>query len=199
MPLKRLAHCWRQSVERVTTIVNESKTKVDRLMNDSREKVELGSETARSCNEALEEILAQVSAVDTLVSEIAVASSEQSTGIREIAKAVGQMEQVTQQNSGVAEQSSAAAVQLKSQSGELRSVIERLANLVNGEGADLAVMGSHKAKTTARPSTAHRETKKKILNFTKRDEEKHAEEAAPVARVSGDDFAPDSNSAGFDE
>jgi methyl-accepting chemotaxis protein len=121
-----------ESVSKVNQIVSDSKTRVDRILQVSKSKVQAGSKVANECNEALGEILTNVASVDSLVSEIAVASQEQSAGIKEISKAVGQMEQVTQQNSSVAQSSSSAAEQLRAQAAALNELVELISSQVNG-------------------------------------------------------------------
>lgn len=131
---KEITDLLQESVRKVETIVNSSKEKIEVLVNQASEKVKTGGERAMECNQALDEILASVSSVDALVSEIAVASQEQATGIAEIAKAVSQMEEVTQETSEVASTSSVAAGQLSSQSLELKSVVGSLVLMVDGAG-----------------------------------------------------------------
>lgn len=190
-----------ESVQKVETIVNDSKTRVERLMSVSREKVKLGADTAKQCNESLEEILGQVSSVDTLVSEIAVASQEQATGIREIAKAVSQMEQVTQQNSGVAEESSAAAEQLSGQSVELKEMVQDLKRMVQGEGLiestePSQVIPISSAKSKVKKSWSKKEKSKPAEVPQSHEQENHQ---PMMKKVSGDDYIPSSDDPGFKE
>jgi methyl-accepting chemotaxis protein len=61
--------------------------------------------------------------LSALVTEIAEASSEQSSGIEQVTQAVGQMDEVTQQNAALVEEAAAAAESLEDQSRSLvRSV-----------------------------------------------------------------------------
>ena len=55
----------------------------------------------------------------TIVGEISVASSEQSTGVAQVGEAITQMDQATQQNAALVEQSAAAAAHLQAQSAQL--------------------------------------------------------------------------------
>jgi methyl-accepting chemotaxis protein len=132
---KEISELLTVSVEKVNSIVNSTKSRVENLMLISKEKVKTGSQTAKECDESLAEIMSQVQTVDSLVSEIAVASQEQSLGIREVSKAIGQMEQVTQQNSSVAQSSSVSAEQLRGQSEVLNSLVKDLAYIVSGSNA----------------------------------------------------------------
>ncbi len=193
---KEISTLLDESVNKVNSIVTESKSRVEQLMNLSRDKVKVGEETAKACNDSLEEILSQVSSVDTLVSEIAVASQEQSTGIREIAKAVGQMETVTQQNSSVAEASSVAAEQLNSQSIQLNQLVQDLRYIVAGdvqeessESKKVVSMRKFKEKVSqAKPSKP--ESSMREQNLTSPEKAK---------KVSGDDYVPGSDDPGFQE
>jgi methyl-accepting chemotaxis protein len=55
--------------------------------------------------------------------EITAASSEQSTGIEEVNKAIVQMDEVTQQNAALVEQAAAAASALQEQAANLAGVV----------------------------------------------------------------------------
>lgn len=174
------------SVRKVDTIVSETKTRVERLMSMSKEKVKVGSDTAKQANEALEEIITNVATVDTLVTEIAVASNEQSTGIREISKAVGQMEQVTQQNSTVAQQSSVSAAQLNSQATALNAVVGDLASVVTGSHQEVG--NSARTEGHSNNVVAFR-GKKTMVPLAKSD--------IDLKAVSGSDIVPSSDDPGF--
>jgi len=157
------------SVHKVNSIVNDTKSRVQRLTSNSKDKVKSGAQTAKECTDALEEILQNIQSVDSMVSEIAVASSEQSTGIQEISKAVGQMEQVTQQNSTVAQGSSVSAEQLRAQATHLNSIVQDLIFLIHGDRTnnthhpkDLA---SEKASPSAGTSSKKGKDPKVAQNF----------------------------------
>ncbi|MGZ3782812.1 MAG: methyl-accepting chemotaxis protein, partial [Pseudobdellovibrionaceae bacterium] len=131
-----------ESVRKVETIVDETKRKIDQLMAMNKEKVEAGSHTANECASALEEILQNVGNVDSMVSEIAVASREQSLGIKEISKAVGQMEQVIQKNTTMASSSSTSSEHLKTQADALEHIIHDLQIIVSGHSSKIEVQSS---------------------------------------------------------
>ncbi len=198
---KEITEMLSQSVSQVESIIGETKTRVDRLMFDSRKKVEIGTETAKDCNEALEEILVQVSGVDALVSEISVASQEQSTGIREISKAVGQMEEVTQQNSSVAQASSLSADALRLQSTQLKSLVRGLANIISGSGnhQPIAVVeknSSDNGKVVA--IDRNRNAQKKFAKGNSEERFNESFSSASLQKASGSDSVPSSNDPGFD-
>jgi methyl-accepting chemotaxis protein len=195
---KEITEMLEQSIRQVENIVADTKSKVEKLMNTSKEKVSYGADTAKECNVALDEILTNVSSVDSLVSEIAIASNEQSTGIREISKAVGQMEEVTQQNSSVAQASSAAAEQLSSQSSELNQIVIDLVHLVNGQNAQLQQNESKPQPKSSRIDQRSAE-KTNILKFSKNKPAPSEKEFEPsFKKASGGESVPSSDDAGFE-
>ncbi len=135
-----------QSVQKVEHMVRQAQTNFSSIIQSSQHKVETGNRTAQECNVVLEEIIENVTSVDTLVSEIAVASKEQSQGIREISKAIGQMEQVTQQNTSVAQSSSHEAEELSQRSSELNHIVGELKVWMTGD-----VDGDHGSNPVASP------------------------------------------------
>lgn len=183
---KEISTLLEESIRKVESIVGETKSRVERLMNTSKDKVRQGSETAKQCNEALDEILVNVQNVDSLVSEIAVASTEQSTGIREISKAVGQMEQVTQQNTSVSQSSSVSAEQLKAQASSLNSIVEELARVVQGQGGRPAL-------------SAGGESSAKVLQMPKRTATASVSHSEVLKKVANSDAVPAANDPGFEE
>ncbi|HMC43837.1 MAG TPA: methyl-accepting chemotaxis protein, partial [Caballeronia sp.] len=61
--------------------------------------------------------------VTDIMGEISAASDEQSQGIEQVSRAVGQMDEVTQQNAALVEQAAAAAASLEEQTRKLKDVV----------------------------------------------------------------------------
>lgn len=120
------------SINKVQSIVQETREKVQRLVQESKEKVDAGSRVAERCSQVLGNILVNVQDVDGRVGEIANASREQSEGVEEINKAMNQLNQVTQQNTQVAEKAAHTGEELAAQSERLRSMAEELTMVVHG-------------------------------------------------------------------
>jgi methyl-accepting chemotaxis protein len=129
---KEISTLLEDSVRKVEEISLESSKKVERLINLSKGKIKIGADTAHLCNGSLKEILENVQNVDTLISEISMASQEQSSGMREISKAMGQLDAVTHQNTTVAQGTSLTADQLRAQSSDLNKVVQKLYDQVRG-------------------------------------------------------------------
>jgi uncharacterized phage infection (PIP) family protein YhgE len=102
------------------------------LIQDSVRKVESGSELVNQSGKSLEEIVGAVKRVTDIVSEIAAASREQTSGIEQVNKAVTQMDQVTQANAGQTEELSGTAEGLAAQAEQLQKLV---ANFKLEEGA----------------------------------------------------------------
>ncbi|WP_299531519.1 methyl-accepting chemotaxis protein [uncultured Herbaspirillum sp.] len=123
------------------------------LISDSVAKVEGGSLLVAEAGHTMEQVVSSVRSVTDIVGEISAASVEQSTGIEEINRAVGQMDQSTQQNAALVEQAAAAAGALQEQAATLASAISifRLA-----QTATVSVAAPAKPAVLARSTVATR-------------------------------------------
>jgi len=95
------------------------------LIEGSVQQVATGAELVDQAGQTMHEIVDSVARVATLMSEIAVASREQSRGIDEINHAVTQMDEGTQQNAALVEQAAAAAHSLRDQTRQLAALVAR--------------------------------------------------------------------------
>ena len=85
------------------------------LISASVDNVAAGSKLVDDAGQAMDDIVAQVKRVSSLIAEISTATSEQSLGIRQIGTAVDDLDGITQQNAALVEESSAASESLKEQ------------------------------------------------------------------------------------
>ncbi|HEX8956972.1 MAG TPA: methyl-accepting chemotaxis protein [Burkholderiaceae bacterium] len=79
------------------------------LIGGSVEKVDAGARLVDQAGATMSEIVASVKRVSDIISEISVASSEQTSGIEQINQAIMQMDTVTQRNAALVEEAAAAA------------------------------------------------------------------------------------------
>jgi methyl-accepting chemotaxis protein len=107
--------------QRAAAAANEIK----HLVEDSTEHTRVGATQVQQAGNTMMEIVTSVHRVTEIMSEIAQASAEQSTGIEQINIAIGQMDDVTQQNAALVEQASAAAGALESQASNLKQLVRR--------------------------------------------------------------------------
>ncbi len=111
----------RNLAQRSATAAKEIKS----LIQDSVRKVEVGSDLVNRSGATLAEIVSSVKRVTDIVTEMASAAREQSTGIDQINKAITQMDQVTQSNAASTEEMSATASGLTDQAEQLRGTVAK--------------------------------------------------------------------------
>lgn len=73
--------------------------------------------------------------VNSMIEEIAQATSEQATGINQLTSAMGQLDKATQQNAATAEESASASQQLSEQARRLGTVVSNLGTLMGRSAA----------------------------------------------------------------
>lgn len=88
---------------------------IKELIGASAEKIATGNRLVDEAVQTMSEIESSVKKVTGIISEIAVASQEQSQGIGQVNAAIAQMDQVTQQNAALVEQVANGATQLELQ------------------------------------------------------------------------------------
>jgi methyl-accepting chemotaxis protein len=93
------------------------------LIGNSVEQVETGSKLVTQAGATMNDVVDSVQRVTNIMSEITLASKEQSIGIEQVNQAVAQMDQVTQQNAALVEEAAAAADSLQDQATHLTRVI----------------------------------------------------------------------------
>jgi methyl-accepting chemotaxis protein-1 (serine sensor receptor) len=93
------------------------------LIEDSVSKVGAGSQQVERAGATMQEIVASVKRVTDIMGEISAASTEQSSGIDQVNKAVSQMDEVTQQNAALVEEAAAAAGSLQEQAQRLAEAV----------------------------------------------------------------------------
>ncbi|HEY9462223.1 MAG TPA: methyl-accepting chemotaxis protein [Vicinamibacterales bacterium] len=121
------------------------------LITSSTGQVKDGVELVNRAGQSLHEIVESIKKVTTVVTEIANASMEQSTGIEQINRALTQMDEMTQQNSALVEENAATAKTLEQQA---MSMDERVAVFkVRGDAAETAEPApvAHERPATAKP------------------------------------------------
>ncbi len=135
----------------------QSAKEIKDLIGASVDTVEQGAALVQQAGHSMEEIVTRVRRVTELVSHIAGATGEQSSGITQVNQAVSQLDRMTQQNAAMVEQSAAAAQSVTAQvtrlmqavsvfklsSQETKAMLERVAadGAVADSGARAAAAG----------------------------------------------------------
>jgi methyl-accepting chemotaxis protein len=104
----------------------EASKEVRRLIADSLSKVSKGTELVNRSGETLKSIVSSVIRVRQIVTEIADAAAEQSSGIQQVNIAMTQMDHVTQNNSMQTDALASTAASLVVQTERLMEVVSRM-------------------------------------------------------------------------
>ncbi|HZZ11790.1 MAG TPA: methyl-accepting chemotaxis protein [Paraburkholderia sp.] len=96
---------------------------IKELIGASSGKVQAGSTLVTEAGGRMQAILTGVRRVADIMDEISAASSEQSTGIEQVARAVAEMDSVTQNNAALVEEAAAAAQSLEEQARMLKETV----------------------------------------------------------------------------
>ena len=112
-----------EEVRALARKTTEAAKEIKGLIHDSVDRVGTGVRQVADAGDAMSETLVQIRRVNELVSEIRMATQEQSTGVLLIESAVSQLDQTTQQNAALVEESASAAESLRRQAEQLMSAV----------------------------------------------------------------------------
>jgi methyl-accepting chemotaxis protein/methyl-accepting chemotaxis protein-1 (serine sensor receptor) len=117
--VRSLAHRSAKAAEDTAALIEDSILR----SNSGMQKMDLMATTIRGITGGSE-------IIRLIADEVRVGSAEQSRGLEQISRAIGEMEKVTMATAAGAEQSAAAAEQMNAQSEALRTVVVRLNRMV---------------------------------------------------------------------
>jgi len=101
-------------------------------------------EVAEHSGKLLEELVPSIKKTADLVQEVAAASREQSSGVNQIGKAMGQVDQVTQRNASSAEELSSTSEELAAQAEALLQLMDFFKTSGGGQGHSFLHQGGTK-------------------------------------------------------
>ena len=120
---------------------------IKELITDSVNKTAEGTKLVENAGNTMDEVVTSVQRVADIISEIAAASAEQTTGIDQVNQAVTSMDEVTQQNAALVEEAAAAAESLLEQANQLSDVV----SVFKVEGASNERRVSHSPMRSSKP------------------------------------------------
>jgi methyl-accepting chemotaxis protein len=126
------------------------------MIEDAVRNADSGVAIGKEVGEVLTEIGDAAGRVNTLIEQIASASSEQAEGLEQVNLAVGQMDQITQANAANAEESASASEELSGQAEELSRMVIELMTMVGGTGTQSAVRAPAPAPSYHQPAAPTR-------------------------------------------
>ncbi len=152
-----------EEVRSLALRAKEAAMKTEELIRQSVKQAGEGEVTAKHMAGKLTEIVGGISKVSDIVSEIAAAAKEQSSGIDQVNQAVGEMDKVTQQNAASAEESSSAASELNGQAEELAAMVGAFQLARHSSGSTMTKRPAvHAGATHMKPRAALAPAKKSV-------------------------------------
>jgi methyl-accepting chemotaxis protein len=97
---------------------------ITQLIQESGQRVESGSRLVDDAGKTIQEVRRQIQHVTTMVGQIHTATAEQSDGIVDVNKAIGQLDESTQRNAALVEEAAASAESLKDQARTLTQLTQ---------------------------------------------------------------------------
>lgn len=104
-------------------------------ITQSQKKVQQGTQTALDTSAVLEEIVASITRVAELITELSEAGRDQVANVSEIDKNMGEIDTVSHGNAANAEETTAAATELAAQAQNLRKMLQQF--VIKGEQREL--------------------------------------------------------------
>jgi methyl-accepting chemotaxis protein len=111
----------RSLAQRSATAAKEIKA----LIEESVAQIGDGGKEAEAAGQVINDIVTNVQKVSEIISEIAVASAEQTAGVEEINRAIIQMEGVTQQNAALVEEAAASSMAFQEHTELLTQIVSK--------------------------------------------------------------------------
>ena len=97
---------------------------IKQLIGDSVDKVDAGSRLVEKAGTTMNNVVASIGRLSTLVSDISTASGEQQDGIEQVNVAITQMDGITQENAALVEEAAAAAAAMQEQAVHLARLVD---------------------------------------------------------------------------
>ncbi|EJL83779.1 methyl-accepting chemotaxis protein [Herbaspirillum sp. CF444] len=124
------------------------------LIENSVAQVSAGTALASRTGETMHEVVTSVQRVTAVISEIALASTDQTSGIEQVSQVIGQLDEITQRNAALVEEAAAATESLRQ---DATGLTQAMAIFKTKTGADMPP-GSDA------PDYRHPNTRKRYLN-----------------------------------
>ncbi|MFZ6780536.1 methyl-accepting chemotaxis protein [Undibacterium sp. Ji83W] len=148
----------------------EAAREIKHLIDDSVTKVDIGAKLVDQAGLTMDEIVVSIKRVTGIMSEIMLASQEQTVGIEQINEAIVQMDDVTQQNAALVEEAAAAATALQNQADDLSELVStfQLATEKTGQPAWREPAVTDKKIVPLIKKVAHQDKSKSAVKQIKR-------------------------------
>lgn len=130
-----ISNILEESIKIVNDLVEENSREVIIVVDNNKKRVDHGIETAKDCEDALNKIIHNVEIINTSVLEIAEASKEQDSGVKEISRAINEFNESNLKTVSLAEDSKEHSEEVKANAHNIFDTANILENLLNGKNA----------------------------------------------------------------
>jgi methyl-accepting chemotaxis protein len=134
----------------------ESSKEIRGLIESSVSRVEAGARLVEQAGRTMDELVSSVKKVAELMTGIAAASHEQSSGIEQINRAITQMDTVVQMNASLVEEATAAATSMASQATGLARAVAQFRVEDGGHAGELPQRHAPARELPRQSAPAHR-------------------------------------------
>ncbi len=148
----QISNLLNRSITQVEKTVMNSREKIEALVTTNQEKVSASITSVGDCRKILEEIVQNAIILNQKVSEISIATREQSEGLREVTQSMATLDAITQGNSAATTVASSTGEYMAKQASVLSFWIDSLIVTVRGQ---------------VRPSAGVKKLKSRLLAFGK--------------------------------
>jgi methyl-accepting chemotaxis protein len=93
------------------------------LIDASTEQVDAGASLVNTAGATMDDVVASVGRVTSIIREIALSSGEQEAGIGQVSQAINDMDAMTQQNAALVEEAAAASEAMRQQAAQLEEAV----------------------------------------------------------------------------
>jgi methyl-accepting chemotaxis protein len=125
-----------ESVKKVNDLVTNNQREIDSLVTNNTQKVSHGIDTAKECEVALNTIIDNIENINASISDIAQASQEQDSGVKEISQAINEFNKNNQQTVFLANQSKGHSSDIKMKADQVLLMATNLEILLYGRTQD---------------------------------------------------------------
>jgi methyl-accepting chemotaxis protein len=101
----------------------EAAKEIKKLIVESVDQVSSGADLVENAGSTMQEVVASIGKVASVMSDISIASSEQTSGIEQVNESMVVMEEGTQQNAALVEEAAAASLQMREQTNALAGIV----------------------------------------------------------------------------
>lgn len=197
-----LAQMSGKAASEIASMVKSSVKSAEAITNENKAKVELGHDLVKDTAKYLAEIAHDAEDLLSQAQQITNASKEQSEGIAQVNRAMGELDKATQLNSQTSRSTAKSSEDMASQAERLKENISLLVTLVEGQKTDRASQRQGiEPRVSAEGGFAERQEPSVVNLSLRRSEKLRSSSPYPsnsVKKVSGSELAGDSSSDEWD-